>query len=208
MRGRQLFRIGRPFFHAAAGLLRLLPAPICEFALLLLKHFPTRLGIALRYILILRLARQCGDNVAIFEGVHLFQLGNIAFGDNVSIHQMCYIDGTGGLSLGSDVAIAHASTIMTTNHDYEDPNRAIRDGKCKEGPVEIGNDVWIGAGVRILSNVRIGDRVVIGAGAVVISDIPGHSLAVGVPARVCKTINSPSEPEFRVMTTSRGGVCD
>ncbi len=127
-------------------MLRLLPASLCEFILLLVKHFPTRIGIALRYVLILRLARQCGDNVSIFEGVHLFQLGNISFGDNVSIHQMCYIDGTGGLTIGTDVAIAHATTIMTTSHDFSDPAQAIRDANCQNEPVEIGNDVWIGAG--------------------------------------------------------------
>ena len=182
--------------RSSAAVLRLLPASVCEFLLLLLKHVPTRLGIAMRYVFVLRLARHCGDNVAIFEGVHIFQLRNISIGDNVSVHQMCYIDGTGGLSIGSDVAMAHASTIMTTSHRYNETNVTIRDAHGLAEPVVIGNDVWIGAGVRILSGVKIGDRVVIGAGAVVTNDVPSHSIAVGVPARVVKSINpdGASEP--------------
>lgn len=57
-------------------------------------------------------------------------------------------------------------------------------------PVNIGNDVWIGANVVILPGVTIGNNVVIGAGAVVTKDIPDNSLAVGVPARVIKSIEN------------------
>lgn len=55
-----------------------------------------------------------------------------------------------------------------------------------EEPCEIGNDVWIGAGVSICRNVKIGDGCVIGAGAVVTRDIEPYSVVVGVPAKVIK----------------------
>jgi serine O-acetyltransferase len=48
----------------------------------------------------------------------------------------------------------------------------------------IGNNVDIGAGAKILGNIRIGDNVVIGANAVVLVDVPDNSIAVGVPATV------------------------
>jgi maltose O-acetyltransferase len=51
-------------------------------------------------------------------------------------------------------------------------------------PITIGNDVWIGGNVSILSGVTIGNRCVIGAGSVVTRDIPDDSCAVGVPCRV------------------------
>lgn len=53
-------------------------------------------------------------------------------------------------------------------------------------PIEIGNDVWIGANVVILDGVRIGNGVILGAGAVVTKDIPDYAIAVGVPAKVIK----------------------
>lgn len=188
MRGRDLFHIGRPFLRAATVSLRLLPASICEFILLLFKYCPTRVGIAVRYVFISRLAAACGDNVAVFEGVHLFRLDKMRLGDNISVHQMCYIDGSGGLTIGSDVAIAHASTIMTTSHTYRDSGDTIRDAAITTEPVAIGNDVWLGAGVRVLAGVTIGNRVVIGAGAVVTRDVPSNVLALGVPARVVRRI--------------------
>lgn len=48
----------------------------------------------------------------------------------------------------------------------------------------IGNDVYIGAGARVLGNITIGNNVKIGANAVVITDVPDDSIAVGVPAKV------------------------
>lgn len=53
-------------------------------------------------------------------------------------------------------------------------------------PIEIGNDVWIGANVIILDGVRIGNGVILGAGAVVTKDIPDYAIAVGVPAKIIK----------------------
>jgi acetyltransferase-like isoleucine patch superfamily enzyme len=52
--------------------------------------------------------------------------------------------------------------------------------------VIIGNHVWIGTNVVILKGVNIGNGAVISAGSVVNRDIPSHSLAGGVPAKVIK----------------------
>jgi len=48
----------------------------------------------------------------------------------------------------------------------------------------IGNRVDVGAGAKILGSICIGDDVAIGANAVVLTDVPPHSIAVGIPARV------------------------
>ena len=54
---------------------------------------------------------------------------------------------------------------------------------CSNGP-KIGNNVFIGAGAKVLGDIRIGDNVKIGANAVVINDIPDGATAVGVPAKI------------------------
>jgi acetyltransferase-like isoleucine patch superfamily enzyme len=48
----------------------------------------------------------------------------------------------------------------------------------------IGNDVWMGHNVNILSGIDIGDGAVIAAGAVVTKDVPAYAVMAGVPAAV------------------------
>jgi acetyltransferase-like isoleucine patch superfamily enzyme len=64
------------------------------------------------------------------------------------------------------------------------------DGKSmdKFGKIKIGNNCFIGNGVKILPGVSIGDNVIIGTGSIVTRDIPSNSVAVGVPAKVLCTI--------------------
>src|SRR4030067_651405 len=57
--------------------------------------------------------------------------------------------------------------------------------KGKRHPT-IGNNVVIGAGAKVLGNIRIGDNSYIGSNAVVIKDVPDNSTVVGVPGRITK----------------------
>ncbi len=54
------------------------------------------------------------------------------------------------------------------------------------GRVQVGENSWIGANATVRPRVSIGDNTIIGAGAVVVTDIPGNVVAVGVPARVIR----------------------
>ena len=51
---------------------------------------------------------------------------------------------------------------------------------------EIGNDVWIAAGVNILNKCKIGDGAIIGAGAVVTKDVEPYTIVTGLPAKPYK----------------------
>jgi serine O-acetyltransferase len=60
-----------------------------------------------------------------------------------------------------------------------------RDSRQKGQPVPvIGNNVEIGAGAKVLGDIRVGDYAKIGANAVVLQDVPPHAIAVGIPARI------------------------
>lgn len=50
----------------------------------------------------------------------------------------------------------------------------------------IGNNVTVGAGAKLLGDIKIGNNVIIGANAVVLCDVPNDSIAVGIPAKVFK----------------------
>jgi serine O-acetyltransferase len=73
-----------------------------------------------------------------------------------------------------------------------DQGVSIGGNATKLGVPTIGNGVYIGAGAKILGPIVIGNRAVIGANAVVVTDIPAHCVAAGVPARVIRTDINPS----------------
>jgi serine O-acetyltransferase len=50
----------------------------------------------------------------------------------------------------------------------------------------LGNDIFIGAGAKVIGPLHIGDGARIGANAVVLSDVPAWSTVAGIPARVVK----------------------
>ena len=50
------------------------------------------------------------------------------------------------------------------------------------GP-QIGDNVFIGTGAKVLGGIQIGDRVKVGANAVVLHDGPSDTTVVGIPAK-------------------------
>ncbi len=50
----------------------------------------------------------------------------------------------------------------------------------------LGNNIFIGAGAKIIGGIRVGNNVKIGANAVVVKDVPDNVTVVGVPARIVK----------------------
>lgn len=74
--------------------------------------------------------------------------------------------------IGDDVLIYQQVTLGGTGSEHG-----------KRHPT-VGNSVIIGAGAKVLGNIKIGDNVRIGAGSVVIDDVPENSTVVGIPGRV------------------------
>jgi serine O-acetyltransferase len=56
---------------------------------------------------------------------------------------------------------------------------------------DIGDNVFIGAGARVLGNIRVGDNAVIGANAVVIKNVPDNATVVGIPGKVVRINGKP-----------------
>lgn len=54
------------------------------------------------------------------------------------------------------------------------------------GDIIIGNDVYIGANVTIMDNVKIGNGAVIGACSLITHNVPAYAIVYGNPAKVVK----------------------
>lgn len=65
------------------------------------------------------------------------------------------------------------------------------------GTIEIFDHVMIGAGSKILPNVKIGPNVIVAAGSIVTKDIPENSVVAGVPARVIGTFDEFAKKRIR-----------
>jgi acetyltransferase-like isoleucine patch superfamily enzyme len=112
--------------------------------------------------------------------------GDIRIGDNCSVNPFTIIYGMGGTIIGDGVRIAAHTVIVPENHNAAtDQLPVYMAGSTKNG-IRIDDNVWIGAGVRILDGVRIGRNTIVGAGSVVNRSLPANATAVGVPARVIK----------------------
>jgi acetyltransferase-like isoleucine patch superfamily enzyme len=108
--------------------------------------------------------------------------GTITVGDNSSIGEFAYVNAAGEVVIGSGVLIAPSVHITDANHRTS-RDRPIRQQSRNVEPVIIEDDVWIGAGAKILSGAKIGRGAVIAAGAVVTKEVPPYAIYGGVPAR-------------------------
>jgi serine O-acetyltransferase len=105
-----------------------------------------------------------------FYGIELPYTARV--GRRVTIEHQSGIVIHGGAEIGDDCVIHQDVTIGNRR-----PDRPF------DAP-KIGNRVNIGAGAKVLGAVHVGADARIGANAVVLDDVPGGALAVGIPARV------------------------
>jgi len=84
-------------------------------------------------------------------------------------------------SIGDDVHIRQSTTFGV-----------VRRGENRAIPI-IEDRADLGCGVCVLGAVRVGHDSVVGANAVVIRDVPPHSIAVGIPAKIIRKSERESE---------------
>ena len=145
-------------------------------------------ALAYRYMYFKKYTKSLGKNVYIGKFTYFRNLNNLTIGDNVSIHAFCYLDAFGGIDIKDNVSIANHCTLISSNHSWKDNEVPIKYNSVIPNKIVINEDVWVAAGVRILSNVTISSRTIIGAGAVVNKSTDSHSIYVRVPAKKIKEI--------------------
>ena len=110
--------------------------------------------------------------------------GGIDIGTHCSIGVQCYIGAVNDIKIGDHVLIAGQCYIGGGRYPItKNGIPMMEQGSYSNGTIEIGDDVWIGAGVKILDNIKIGEGAIVGAGAVVTKDVEPYSIVAGIPAK-------------------------
>ena len=115
------------------------------------------------------------------NGKNFRVLGDAGIGKDFKSHSRI-VTIYGGLLMGEDVL------FQGGGHSFSNPDVSIgSEGEMPDSPLEICEDVWIGARAIVLPGcTRIGAHSIIGAGSVVTHDVPDYSIVGGNPAKVIK----------------------
>ena len=124
-----------------------------------------------------------GENSFIMAPVAGAALDKVKVGNNAFINSNSLLMARGGITIEDNVMLAANVQLLSNNHDEYDRQVLT----CK--PIHIKKGAWIGAGASILPGVTIGEYAIVGAGAIVTKDVGDYEVAVGVPAKVVKTLD-------------------
>jgi serine O-acetyltransferase len=95
-----------------------------------------------------------------------------------------------GAEFGPGFVLIHATGVVINGQVVGGANVLIEHqvtigAEARKSP-RIGNDVFIGAGAKIIGPVIVGDHSRVGANAVVLDDVPAYTTVAGIPARVVR----------------------
>lgn len=120
----------------------------------------------IRFLKLFRIMKKTHSLIPINKNINKFTTPHGLFGIYISF----------GSKLGKKCVILNNVTIGSNT---------LKDSKGYGAPT-IGNNVYIGAGAKIIGNVKIGNNVRIGANCVVVNDVPNNSTVVLQPSRIIK----------------------
>ena len=127
-----------------------------------------------------------GTKIRCHEGV-------VQIGAKTVMGQECTISAYQRVRIGEQCVIADRAMFIDFDHGVVEVDRPIRKQGIYKRDVEVGNNVWIGYGACILRGVRVGDNSIVGTNSVVTRDVPANAVVAGIPARVIRMRETPTE---------------
>jgi len=157
----------------------------------IVKHLPDGLGsigkvsCSLRRVVVRPLLKRPAKMFSVDAGADFGNGCCLELSEHTNIGPAFSLTGTGTLSFGEHIAMGRECMFITHNHKY------LKEGydgfEIKD--IVVGDNVWFGHRVIVLSGVHIGDHAIIGAGAVVTKDVPAYAIVGGNPAKLIKFRN-------------------
>jgi len=187
-KGRGIFEKYGWAINAVRAASRLLPRRFYASTYFIFDAAPGTFGAFFRYLYACRLTQRCGMNVTIGKRVTVKDWSGLAIGDNVAIHTGVYIDATGGVSIGDNSSIGHYASVLSFEHTWDDPAVPMKYNRLRLEPIEIGSDVLVFAGARVLAGARLQSRTLIGAGSIARRGVYTSGLYAGVPAKLIRAL--------------------
>lgn len=134
-----------------------------------------------------------GTDIHIGKAARLWAPDRLKIGNGVYIGKYVHIEAN--CTIGNYCLIAnHVAIVGRHDHDFRALGLPVRfspwlgcaspDSGARQESATIGDDVWLGYGVIILTGVNIGRGAIVAAGSVVTKNIPAYAIAAGNPARV------------------------
>lgn len=120
--------------------------------------------------------------------------GRVSIGENFFANYNLILLAGNEVTFGDNVLIGPNCGIYGAGHAFDIERRIA--GMEYALPIRIGNNVWIGGSVSIVSGATIGDNTIIAAGSVVVGNIPANVVAGGNPCRVIRPLSSEDDKRY------------
>uniref|UniRef100_UPI0040481A4D acyltransferase n=1 Tax=Aliarcobacter sp. TaxID=2321116 RepID=UPI0040481A4D len=160
-----------------------------SFRVILPKKIRRRIDF-IRTRLIMLMRSKVGENVYFSKNFFTTNFENLSFGNNGTIGMNCEFYSYDKITIGDNFLIGSNVVIHTAEHIFSDSTKPIIEQGSIYKPVFIGDNVYLGSGVTILSGVKIDDNVIVGSGGVVTKDLESGWIYGGNPVKRIKRLYS------------------
>jgi len=135
------------------------------------------------------------ENSGIFIGRDVFigrntilycQNGDIYIDDHSNIGSNCQIFSAKFVKIGKKVLVGAYSYFVGGGHKFDRIDIPIIDQGREANGITIKDDVWVGAGVKVLDGITVNESSILGTGTVVTKDVPMYAIVGGIPAKLIK----------------------
>ena len=156
------------------------------------RHLPRHYAVGggtgqrLRRFLVSRMIDEAGRDINIECGAWFGSGKGIRVGDRSDLGVDCLV--MGSVSIGADVMMGPRCVLISYEHHFADVSRPMnQQGLAEDRPVNVEDDVWLGAGCIVLAGVTIGRGAIVAAGSVVTKDVAPFTIVGGNPARLIRS---------------------